>query len=112
MSSRHFATAAISARAESFTADGAMPSAQLIVLSAVALLAAVCDHFQTGIDVLGLFGGLAALQDVGECIAFGNEARAALAGVDLGAAFHAGAEAVEHAARRLLQQRARLLVGH
>ena len=34
------------ARAESLTALGAMPSAQLTVLSAVALDDAVCDHFQ------------------------------------------------------------------
>ena len=37
-------SAAICARAESLTALGAMPSAQLIVLSAVALIAAVVDH--------------------------------------------------------------------
>jgi hypothetical protein len=41
MSSRHLATEAISARAESFTLDGAWPSAQFTVGSAVALLAAV-----------------------------------------------------------------------
>jgi hypothetical protein len=34
------------ARAESLTALGAMPSAQLIVLSAVAFDDAVRDHFQ------------------------------------------------------------------
>ncbi len=50
MSSRHFATAAISARAESFTALGAIPSAQLIVESAVALDDAVFDHFQIGME--------------------------------------------------------------
>ena len=44
MSSRHFATAAISARAESFTALGAIPSAQLMVASAVAFEEAVFDH--------------------------------------------------------------------
>jgi hypothetical protein len=37
-------SAAIWARAESFTALGAMPSAQLMVLSAVALFAAVVDQ--------------------------------------------------------------------
>jgi hypothetical protein len=46
MSSRYFAAAAITARAESFTVEGACPSAQLIEESAVALLAAVRDHFQ------------------------------------------------------------------
>jgi hypothetical protein len=37
---------AIMARAESLTVEGACPSAQLIEPSAVALLAAVRDHFQ------------------------------------------------------------------
>jgi hypothetical protein len=37
------------ARAESLTAEGAMPSAQLIVESALAFEEAVCDHFQNGI---------------------------------------------------------------
>jgi hypothetical protein len=46
MSSRYFEAAAIMARAESLTVEGACPSAQLIVLSAVALFAAVRDHFQ------------------------------------------------------------------
>jgi hypothetical protein len=46
MSSRYFAAAAIMARAESFTEDGACPSAQLIEPSAVALVPAVRDHFQ------------------------------------------------------------------
>src|ERR1700719_5043098 len=46
MSSRHSAIRAIMARAESLTALGAMPSAQLIVLSAVAFDDAVRDHFQ------------------------------------------------------------------
>jgi hypothetical protein len=46
MSSRNFAAAAIIARAESLTVEGACPSAQLIEPSAVALLAAVRDHFQ------------------------------------------------------------------
>jgi hypothetical protein len=32
-------------RAESFTLDGGWPSAQLIALSALALVAAVCDQF-------------------------------------------------------------------
>ena len=41
MSSRYFATAVIIPRAESFTLDGAWPSAQLIVASAVALLPGV-----------------------------------------------------------------------
>src|SRR5262245_55569310 len=45
-SSRYFAAAAIMARAESFTVDGAWPSAQLIVASAVALLLAVLDHLK------------------------------------------------------------------
>ncbi len=44
MSLRHLATAAIIARAESFTVEGAWPSDQLIVLSAVLLVAAVTDH--------------------------------------------------------------------
>jgi hypothetical protein len=46
MSSRYFAAAAIMARAESFTVDGAWPSAQLIVPSALALLLAVFDHLK------------------------------------------------------------------
>ena len=45
-SSRYFAAAAIMARAESFTVEGACPSAQLIVASAVALLLAVLDHLK------------------------------------------------------------------
>jgi hypothetical protein len=45
-SSRYFEAAAIIARAESLTVEGACPSAQLIEPSAVALLAAVRDHFQ------------------------------------------------------------------
>ena len=45
-SSRYFEAAAIMARAESLTVEGACPSAQLIEPSAVALLAAVRDHFQ------------------------------------------------------------------
>src|SRR5262245_14781114 len=45
-SSRYFAAAAIMARAESFTVEGAWPSAQLIVASAVALLLAVLDHLK------------------------------------------------------------------
>ena len=45
-SSRYFDAAAIMARAESFTVEGACPSAQLIEPSAVALLTAVRDHFQ------------------------------------------------------------------
>ena len=45
ISSRYFETAAIMARAESFTEEGAWPSAQLMLASAVALAAAVCDHF-------------------------------------------------------------------
>jgi hypothetical protein len=49
MSSRHSASRAIMARAESLTAEGAMPSAQLTVESAFAFEAAVCDHFQNGI---------------------------------------------------------------
>jgi hypothetical protein len=44
MSSRYFAVAAIMARAESLTLDGACPSVQLIVVSAVASLEAVGDH--------------------------------------------------------------------
>ena len=44
ISSRNAAVEAIMARAESLTADGAMPSAQLTVESAVALLAAVSDQ--------------------------------------------------------------------
>jgi hypothetical protein len=49
MSSLNFAAAAIMARALSFTPDGAMPSAQLIVPSAVAFDDAVRDHFQKDI---------------------------------------------------------------
>src|SRR5262245_21919054 len=45
-SSRYFAATAIMARAESFTVEGAWPSAQLIVASAVALLLAVLDHLK------------------------------------------------------------------
>src|SRR5215831_12539645 len=45
-SSRYFEAAAIMARAESLTVEGAWLSAQLIEPSAVALLAAVRDHFQ------------------------------------------------------------------
>jgi hypothetical protein len=45
------AAAAIIARALSFTDEGDWPSAQLTVLSAVALLAAVCDHFQKVMQV-------------------------------------------------------------
>jgi len=45
-SSRYFEAAAIMARTESLTVEGACPSAQLIEPSAVALLAAVRDHFQ------------------------------------------------------------------
>jgi hypothetical protein len=44
MSSRYFAVAAIMARAESLTLEGDWPSAQLMVLSAVASAEAVCDH--------------------------------------------------------------------
>ena len=51
MSSRYFAVAAMAARALSLTADGAMPSAQLMELSAVALDEAVRDHFH---KVMGL----------------------------------------------------------
>src|SRR5436309_9908951 len=46
VSSRYLAAAAITARAESFTLDGAWPSAQLMVLSAVAFEDATRDHFQ------------------------------------------------------------------
>src|SRR5262249_39967557 len=46
MSSRYFAAAAIMARAESLTVEGACPSAQLIEPSAVALDDAARDHFQ------------------------------------------------------------------
>ena len=49
MSSRYFAAAAIMARAESFTVEGAWPSAQLIVPSALALLLAVFDHLKKDI---------------------------------------------------------------
>jgi hypothetical protein len=49
MSSRHSARRAIMARAESLTALGAMPSAQLTVESTLAFDEAVCDHFQNGI---------------------------------------------------------------
>jgi hypothetical protein len=42
------------ARAESFTLDGLCPSAQLIVLSAVALLAAAFDQLQNAIAILVL----------------------------------------------------------
>ena len=48
-SSRHSASRAIMARAESLTELGAMPSAQLTVLSAVAFDDAVRDHFQNAI---------------------------------------------------------------
>src|SRR5260370_2827081 len=51
-SSRHSASRAITARAESLTALGAMPSAQLIVLSAVAFDDAVRDHFQNAMGHL------------------------------------------------------------
>src|ERR1700720_2819212 len=51
-SSRHSASRAIMARAESLTALGAMPSAQLTVLSAVAFDDAVRDHFQNGMGYL------------------------------------------------------------
>jgi hypothetical protein len=44
MSSRNAAVDAIMARAESLTVEGACPSAQLTVESAVALLAAVRDQ--------------------------------------------------------------------
>jgi hypothetical protein len=44
-SSRHSATRAIMARAESFTEEGACPSAQLMLESAFELLAAVFDQF-------------------------------------------------------------------
>src|SRR5258707_14649847 len=44
ISSRDFAVAAIMSRAESLTLDGACPSAQLIVESAVASDEASCDH--------------------------------------------------------------------
>ena len=40
------------ALAESFTADGAMPSAQLMLESAVAFEAAVFDHLKNGISYL------------------------------------------------------------
>src|SRR6188472_2623635 len=49
MSSRYFAAAAIMARAESFTVEGAWPSAQLIVPSALALLLAIFDHLKKDI---------------------------------------------------------------
>src|SRR3974390_2546911 len=49
-SSRHSAVRAIMARAESFTDEGDCPSAQLIVVSAVALLAAVFDQDQNGMS--------------------------------------------------------------
>jgi hypothetical protein len=42
--SRYFAVAAIMARAESLTLEGACPSAQLMVVSAVVSEQAVCDH--------------------------------------------------------------------
>src|SRR5258707_472886 len=51
-SSRHSASRAIMARAESLTALGAMPSAQLIVLSAVAFDDAVRAHFQNAMGHL------------------------------------------------------------
>ncbi len=51
-SSRQAASAAIIARALSLTLDGLCPSAQLIVLSAFALLAAVRDHDQNAIGFL------------------------------------------------------------
>jgi NAD(P)H-hydrate repair Nnr-like enzyme with NAD(P)H-hydrate epimerase domain len=44
ISFRHSAMRAIMARAESLTADGAMPSAQLMDESAVAFADAVSDH--------------------------------------------------------------------
>jgi len=46
MSSRYFAAAAIMARAESLTDEGACPSAQLIEASALAFDDALRDHFQ------------------------------------------------------------------
>jgi hypothetical protein len=51
MSSRHLATDAISARAESFTAEGAMPSAQFTLLSAVALFDGVFDQLCTPVGI-------------------------------------------------------------
>jgi hypothetical protein len=50
MSSRYFAVAAIRARAESFTEEGAWPSAQLIVASALAFEEAVRDHLKKDIS--------------------------------------------------------------
>ena len=49
MSELYLASAAIMARALSFTADGAMPSAQFMVGSAVAFDPAVADQVYTGI---------------------------------------------------------------
>src|SRR5262245_8216939 len=69
-SSRYFA-AAMSARAESFTVDGAWPSAQLIDGSALALLLAVLDHLKKLIsqprNVNGPFWGAARTVGVDGC---------------------------------------------
>ena len=54
-SSRYFAAAAIMARALSLTEDGDCPSAQLIVLSAVAFDGAVRDHFQNDMSIFSLW---------------------------------------------------------
>src|SRR5260370_35558914 len=69
-SSRHSASRAIMARAESLTALGAMPSAQLTVLSAVAFDDAVRDHFQNG---MGYLHEKKARIDLGEARAAGPQ---------------------------------------
>src|SRR6202011_4502753 len=71
-SSRHSASRAIMARAESLTALGAMPSAQLIVLSAVAFDDAVRDHFQ---NAMGHLDEKKARFDLGEARSAGHHAQ-------------------------------------
>src|SRR6185369_12722579 len=63
-SSRYFATDAIIARAESLTLEGACPSCQLTEASAVALLAAVCDHLYSVISEFPCFRLLFASRDL------------------------------------------------
>src|SRR5450631_362101 len=70
-SSRHSASRAIMARAESLTALGAMPSAQLIVLSAAAFDDAVRDHFQ---NAMGHLDEKKARFDLGEMRSAGHHA--------------------------------------
>src|SRR5690242_3202016 len=83
-SSRHSAVRAIMARAESLTEDGDCPSAQLIVASAVALLAAVFDQLQNGM-AHSLASGCAGAAGSGGASAGGDRAPAylrAIAAID------------------------------